>query len=315
MKKNKLIALTLAELSAVRKPAMEGATIDVTKGDDRVVIFKAAAEIPSDDQPERCPTCKQPITKSAKHCADCGMKLAKADPTTEKKNMPTELEKELAAKLAKAEADKTVAETALAKAHKLNELNDVQRLHYKRLDADGQTAFLAKSGAERAKDCEPVYKTADGIIFTSADDQRTIDMAKSFDKREKESQERLEKADAVVLEKRAETELAHLPGTVQERAALLKAAEGIADEKLRTGAIAALHAHDTTVAKAFKRQGISAKVNPDATGLTAEQKLDKMAQEYATANKVDLAKAMDAVLETEAGGELYSQIPVPGAIN
>lgn len=310
MKKNRLSSLTFKEFSLVRKPAHEGATVDLTKA-----YTVAKSQPDTGDVAVACASCKTPMSKSTKYCPECGAAMAKAapipQPTPEKKTMTTEEIAALNAKVAKAEAERDVAQSQLAKAQKLNELNDVQRLHYKRLGSDDQVAFLAKSAADRAKECEPIYKSDSGLVFTSADDPRMIEMAKSADAKAKADAIKLEKAEATILEKRAETEFAHLPGTAQERAALLKAAESIPDEKLREGAVAALKAHDAQMAKGFTPQGLG--VTKSADTLSAEAELEKLAKTRAVAEKIDIAKAMDDVLQTDEGQKLYAKINTPRA--
>lgn len=141
-----------------------------------------------------------------------------------------------------------------------------------------------------------------------------VTMAKTADKDRADGAEKLEKAERTLLLKRAETELPHLPGTIEARASLLKAAESISDEKDRNEAVAALKAHDASMSKAFARQGVGAGAKTgEQTG--PEAKLEQLAKEYAKENKVDLAKAMDEVLQTDEGADLYSQIPAPRASN
>ena len=316
MKRHRITSLALAEFSAVRKPAHKGATIDLTKADTRLVLIEKVFPPPGDvhvDGPpgapgKICPTCKKPLGKGATdmQCAACKAAMKKADdPTTLTEQQMNELEKaeaDLAAALAQLEHLKA----ALAKSEKLSLLTDIEKAHHKRLGAEDAVKFLGMSHSERAEEIKPIYTTSKGVIFTKADDPRTIEMAKTYDEDRKTMVENLEKAQNAGFEARVTAELAHLPGTVQERGALLKAADGIADEKLRTGALTALKAHDVARGGAFQRGGVGQTALIKAG--SPEDQLNQLVQKHATDNKVTMEKAWDAVMETEQGIELYSKM-------
>ena len=217
-------------------------------------------------------------------------------------------------------------------------LKAAARMHFDGLaDVTAQDAFLAKSvtdqeaevvkakaasdaaeaAAELAKaDKDPIlHTTADGIEIRKSDGAGALALAKARDadavtiaeltKTNKELAAATETGNFV---KRAETELTHLPGTVQQRAALLKAAEGIDDEETRKAAVAALKSQNKMMAPAFGVVGVtSGDINKG--GANPQTKLDELTAEYQKANSgVTVAKAQTEVLRTPEGGRLYAQI-------
>lgn len=205
----------------------------------------------------------------------------------------------------------------LARANSVAALSGVEKAHFDTIkDATAQDAFLAKSADDRkaevdavakaATDADPVvYTTLDGVDLRKSAGDAFISMAKSNDalrKRLDESEAR--NADAE-LKKRADAELGHLPGTVDERAALLKAVDAIADEGQRTAALNALKAQNAAMAKAFEPAGHGgAAVAP---GSPADQ-LDQLAKKHQDANPdATYERAYDAVLKTAEGQLLYAK--------
>lgn len=203
----------------------------------------------------------------------------------------------------------------LDRANAMAELTDAQKTHMKSLDQAGQDAFLAKTAAERqaeveavaknAADADPVvYKTMDGLELRKSAGEALIAMAKSNDALRKQNDELAKKAADADLRKRAETDLANLPGDVEVRMALLKSVDGIADETQRTAALNALKAQSAALKPAFETKGHS---GAPAVGSEDEQ-LDTMAKKYQADHPgTSYAKAMDAVLATEAGAALYGK--------
>lgn len=214
-----------------------------------------------------------------------------------------------AEELAKAQAEAT-------KFKALAEMTDAQKAHYEKLDDEGKQAFIAKSADDRQKDVDAavakadeddpvVYKSDKGVEFRKSDDPRLVEMAKQADEDRKArvaAEKRVAEQD---LRKRAEDEFAHLPGTVEHRMELIKAAEGIEDEDARKGAIAALKAQNDSMATAFKTAGVGG-VSPEAG--SSENELDTLAKKYQEEHEgVTYAQAYDAVLKTERGRELYAK--------
>lgn len=111
-----------------------------------------------------------------------------------------------------------------------------------------------KTSTAKALDEDPVeYTTIDGIELRKSAGAAFISMAKSND----DLRKRLDKSEGDRsqdrLEKRAEEVLAHLPGSVTDRAAMLKAIDGIEDPSQREAAMSALKAQNESMSKASRR--------------------------------------------------------------
>lgn len=203
----------------------------------------------------------------------------------------------------------------LARVTALAELNDVQKAHLQSLDAAGQEAFLAKSAAEReadvaavakaAAEADPVvYKTLDGIEIRKSDGGALLTLAKSNDDLRKSNAKLQEDAADAALTREVEKDYAHLPGDLDARKALIKAAKTIPDATQRDVALNALKAQSIALAKATETLGHGGAA-PEVTD--AEKSLDDLAKAYQKEHSVSFAKAMDAVLQTPKGAELYDR--------
>lgn len=299
MKKHRVSELVLKEISAVRKPAHEGATIDLTKSADKLVLVRGYYE-------SMTSACMCGTKTDSKYCPDCGtmMKAAVTPPVKETTMSMTDQEK---AALEKAQNDAKTLEAKLAVSQKFGLLNDVQKSHYGRLGPDAQAAFLGLSDAQRAEECKAIYTSAGGQVFTKADDTRLVEMAKAHDETAKKMHEQLDAANETILKSQAAIDYQYLPGTVDAKVALLKSVLSIKDDKVRGEAVAILKAQNDALGKGFKRQGTGA-VPAGGVDATAEGKLDALVKTYMTEKKCDEASAYDAVLQTEQGAALYKAL-------
>jgi hypothetical protein len=232
---------------------------------------------------------------------------------------PSQEDNPMTEKTADAAAEELkVLKAQLAKSVAINGLNVNHRTHFDGLDEAGQTAFLAKSVSDRDADIKAIelsksviYKSMDGEEFTAQDDPRLVSMAKRHDAERKRADEDRAKYEVADLRKRAETDLAGLPGTVEVRMSLLKAAESIPDQAERTAAVEALKAQSTSLAKAgtaigYAGNGSGSIVTKSVDGSNAEAELDTLAKAYAKDHKVPEATAYDTVIQTGRGAELYA---------
>ncbi len=219
-------------------------------------------------------------------------------------------------------AETTVADlqAQLAHANAIGAMTDIEKAHFATLKGDDATAYLGKSVEDRtaiakaasdkikkaAIDDDPVeYTTLDGIELRKSAGAAFISMAKSND----DLRKRLDKSEGARvqdgLEKRAEEELAHLPGSTAERAALLKAVDGIEDEGQRTAALAALKAQNAAMGQTFETVGHIA-ATPVSGSPDAE--LEILAKAHQEANPgTTIEAAHSAVLQTTKGAELYAK--------
>jgi hypothetical protein len=232
--------------------------------------------------------------------AETGEEEGDAMPATQKKE-PT------------AEERLTEMEVRLDRAEKFGKLTDVEKVFHDGLDeGKPQEEFLGKSVEDRstqmreAEDSkETIFKSKDGTVYTSKDDPRVVALAKSNDL----LAEKLAKSETVReverLEKRAEKELGHLPGSVEHRAVLLKAVNAIPDENAREAALAAIRAGDTAMSKTFQMLGVT----DGRTETNAEAQLETLAKAYSEKH-TDLTQeqAYTKVLETEEGQRLYGEM-------
>lgn len=219
------------------------------------------------------------------------------------------------------EAEKKELEKKLKQAEAYGKLSDSQKAHYVKLDDKAKEEFLAKSDDERAEivskaakeaaDENPVvFKAADGTEYRKNDDPRLVALAKQSDERLAKLEKAQKDAAESDLRKRAETELANLPGTVETRMALLKQVDAIEDEKERAEALKALKAHNAALAKAFVVHGTT-EANQSAlegveTKEAANAELEKKAREFQKADaKLTYVDAYEKA--AEANPELYQK--------
>jgi hypothetical protein len=202
----------------------------------------------------------------------------------------------------------------LARATKVAELTDAEKAHLGTLEGAPADEFLGKSAEERraivakaaksAEDSDPVaYTTVDGVELRKSAGAAVIALAKSNDALRKDNDELRKRQQDAEFEKRASMELKHLPGTVQERAAMLKAIDTIPDQAQRAAAHNALKANDVALSHAFKSHGTS--IVP-AVG-SPDGELDTLAKEHAKEKGVTYEQAYGAVLKTDRGAELYAK--------
>ena len=191
-------------------------------------------------------------------------------------------------------------------------LNAAERGLFDGFSPEDQSQFLAKSATERAdavrnsQDANRVvYKSTSGDEYRANDDVRLVKMAKDRDA----EKQRMEKAMSDLLTerltKRAEVELSHCPGTVADRAGILKALDGV------SGAVEFLKAADASLAKAFTSQGVSGGGGVELT--KASDRLEVLAVKFASDNKLSIEKARAEVLETPEGGKLYMEMDAEAA--
>jgi hypothetical protein len=222
-------------------------------------------------------------------------------------------------------------------------LSATHRAHFDTIEkAEDQDAFLAKSADERellsapkvektedehksdvvekTEDPNVVYTAKDGTVFTKSDDPRLVAAIVEKDSKDAEiAALKLEKSDNE-FEKRAETELANLPGTVAQRAALLKSVESIENPEHREAALKALKVGNSASEDVTKSLGTTEGSKTPAAPAPQGAQIQKSASEIqlddlakAEAIRLDLdpvkdfAKAYNIVVNSPEGKELYNQ--------
>lgn len=225
---------------------------------------------------------------------------------TEEINMPDINKTDHDKALARIESLKKTLATAVA----MGTMNDGQRAHYGPLDSGAQEVFLAKSLGERdaelaaiIKADEIVYTADDGTTFRKSADPAMVALVKRADNSDKELAKARDETVELNLEKRASTELKHLPGELAHQKALLKAVDGIEDEEIRKGVTAILKAHNAglaVVTQEFGHQTVT-KVSDNASA-----ELDSLAKAYVVKNPE--TAYLDAYeLVGDANPELYNK--------
>lgn len=201
-----------------------------------------------------------------------------------------------------------------AELERLADLSDGERGHWQALKGADAAAFLAKTAAARAAELAEIAK-ADEVVYTSpttgesfrkSDDKRLVEMAKRQDAQAAELVKAKAAGEAAIYKARAKDEIGNLAGDTDTKVALLKAVDGIADEKVREAAVTALKAADAAMVDFAKAKG----VNPGAelAADSPEAELEALAKKLATEQKVDIAKARGLVFDTAEGAALYGQI-------
>ena len=238
------------------------------------------------------------------------------------KQMPTEkTAEELSAEIEKLtkQLDDLQSENSVYKAEAV--FSDAERDYYKGLDDEAKKAFrettpeVRLAQIKKRDDEDPViFKSADGTEYRKSDDSRLIELAKREDARETEFRKMQEEREEARIEKYVGENLQHHPGEMGVRVAIVKAVEGIADEKVREGALDALKAKDAKFAPAFQQVGVKGQpdLNKFADGASdrqeAQQELRKRANEIVekdTTGKLNFYDAYEKACRADTA--LYAQ--------
>lgn len=203
----------------------------------------------------------------------------------------------------------------LAKANAIAELPAAHKAHYDALSEADRASFITKSASDRqslvdakvakaADENAAVYTGNDGTVYTKKHDPALVAMARRLDNQAVEIEKANKAAADAGYAKRA-VEIKNLPGTEASHIAMLKAMDAIPDKAERDAALAALKSQSIELGKAFDESGDSFET-PEAKN--AADELDTLAKNYVKANPtVSEAVAMDEVLKTRRGAELYAE--------
>lgn len=214
--------------------------------------------------------------------------------------------------LEKAQERASAAEAELAKIRAENSLTAKHREYYEKLDSTAASDFLKLNEAERTlliartedigkqketENAEVVYKSLNGTEYTTAHDPALIEAIKSADQSNQELAKLRAERDLRQFEKRAESELQYLPGTLEVRTALLKAVDGIENENTRDEALKVLKAHNAKLAPGFTTVGTDM-VPVIKSGSEQEQanaELNELTKKHAAEKGLDYYDAYDIV--------------------
>lgn len=207
--------------------------------------------------------------------------------------------------------EKIEAELKFAKQY--GELNDAEKAHYDKLGEDERKEFVSKDEGARRRDVEkvagenPVVYTSDaGEEFRKNDDVRLVRLAKQSDEDRKLAKTERDLRLDTELTKRAEKELSNVGGKLEGKKALLKAIDGITDEKVREEATSIVAAANKALSGLFNSIGRT-NAGPQEGGDPYDE-LEELAKTYSVDHKVDIVKARSLVLDTPEGAELYAKM-------
>jgi len=157
--------------------------------------------------------------------------------------------------------------------------------------AEMQAAF--DKAAEIAKGDE-TFESEGVVIRKSEVGEPTFKLLKS----------QAEKLELGAFEKKAQAEIANLPGELTLKAKVLRTISKL-DKDVREGLEAMLKGGSAAVRTMSKSAGVTA-----VEASSVEGQLEGLVGEYATKNNVSKAEAYAKVLETAAGAELYNKMRV-----
>jgi hypothetical protein len=212
-------------------------------------------------------------------------------------------EAEMAAKKAKDEAEKTKkdADMMMRKAS----MTDMEKDYCEGMSDDDMDKFMSKTKEERAKMMAEAKKADDTLTVAGTTIRKSVVGAGPFAILKAQQDQitsltaglEIQKAAAetATFMKRAQDEMPYLPGTLEERAAVLKSIEAM-PEAVKATQMSILKAANATAKYAFEKLGKGSGPKDGDEG-DVEGKIKKKAEDYQKANPgVSFAKASEAVM-------------------
>lgn len=264
-KKNKMLAFKLNEISAVDRPAQGGAIMSIMKRDNVMKNAKLTTEVDGhqhgiDFYGYECGDTHGSTTYQDEHSHPwlinqlgelvVGVVNGHTHSLGERE---IELFKSIAVngdrdKIAKDKGDSMSgaenkvadlekrlekSQALLEKANLVSKMSDVEKSFMSGLDGDVAEGFLKMSSVERSAEIEK-SKSSDPVIYKSADgteyhksDESAANLAKRVDASEAKVAKMAKASEDAVFEKRAGDELSHATGSIESRAAIIKALDGV----------------------------------------------------------------------------------------
>lgn len=247
-KKTILTEVDLDEMSAVDDGAMEGA---------KAAIFKSADGMDFEDA----------IRKTIAEVE--ASKSAGDHPSEEEKSMSDETAKvaELENKLADLQKSLEAAEVAKADAEAVSKMSDAEKSYMEGMSADERKAFMGMKPEERARrmkksaEADETVEVEGETIAKSKVGAEVFAVMKAQAARieavEKQATADREAAQMADLRKRADDEFNALPGSVDDRASVLKALDAIENEDVRKAAYTILKAAQEHAEGGLVTKGVS----------------------------------------------------------
>lgn len=229
--------------------------------------------------------------------------------------MSKELEKEVETLKKQAETNAGLLADALA----LAGMNDVQKAYHGTLSTEDKAVFIKKTPAEmdeaiaKVEEGKEKYTTSTGTTICKSEvGEATFAIFKAQDERIAKQAAELKAQDAKIEKqneeailksfiKIAETEYPNLPGTPEEKGALLKSIDAMPEDEKAT-ALAMFKSGNETGTGLFKEHGAGG-----GDTMTAVEKLNKMAKDKAEKDSISFEKAYSEVVNTAEGQKLYEE--------
>jgi hypothetical protein len=209
--------------------------------------------------------------------------------------------------------DKQIAELTkrLERAERIARLSGPHKAHFDTLTGEEAESFLAKSAAERDEavrqalaDDEPIWiGEVTKVAIRKRDGELALLLAKQNEANAIELAKAREAQQAEVYKSRARSEIAHLAKSDDVKIAVLKAIDGIADEKIRGEALAMLKGADAVMKSLGKAPGFGG-ADPEPCETPLERFNAKLA-EFAKSIGKTPQQATSAFLHTVEGAALY----------
>lgn len=217
-----------------------------------------------------------------------------------KDGSPATTPEQIAAATAVLEAENTALKARAERGEKIAKLSGEELAHFGKLSGKEADDFLNAASDARATlikaasdSTRVIYKDRLGNEYRASDDPRLVSIAKASDAEAKETAEKLAKAEKTArdadLRKRAESELANLPGTIDAKMATLAAIDAITDEAVRAEALKSLKAGDAAMKAALTTTGHGGSGSP--TEGSAEAELDRRAKKRAAEKSISYEDA------------------------
>lgn len=208
-------------------------------------------------------------------------------------------------------------------------MNDAEKAFHKNLTGDAQSEFVnADDKSEQIAKAEELANASDPVVATTEDGVEILKsqdptglltemVAKAKHAKEKSDKDEDEKkkfkfeAKKAELEKRAAgKDYENLPGTMEQKAEMLKAFDAIEDEGVREAAHAALVAKNTELESAFQEVGTVGSPDPITKSLTEQIDVlrDEILKSEPTLTK---SAAYVKAIESKEGLILYDQLVNP----
>lgn len=203
-------------------------------------------------------------------------------------------------------------------AESVAKMDDQTKAYYNSLDDSGKDSFLKMSDDDQGKlikeavdniaKNDETFESGGGTIRKSEVGETVFKALKDSktraDNAEKIAKEERDKRELQDFSKTAEATYGNLPGSTDEKGAVLKAIDGLSEvvQKTLEGMLKAGN-------EGIDQSNLYKEIGDGSTPTvgTAEEKLNKMAKEKAEKDSMTVAKAYDAILKTTEGSELYQK--------